>query len=937
MLEKTFFHSTKTEREKTMNAKKNKKYASLIAVLLILAIALPMIALPVAQGVIRTYTNYVYVMASPEIVGTGQTMMITAFSSEVPLQAATETQEQRGWVDMRIVVTLPDGTAKTFPIPLSDPIGSAYIFYTPTQIGTYRYQAFIPEQWKNTSSTAYQSANTQGHYLASQSVVNTFVVQAEPLPTWPNAPVPNDYWTRPLNTLNRDAYVLAGNWLGGAANQPIGTAGGTTTGYNPSTGPGSPHILWTKPYYVGGIMDDNFGNYGFQNYHYEGLTWSAIVIDGKIHYTPRYDAHSQKGWEIVDLYSGETLFLDYNATMPQFAQIYNYGSPNQYGGYAYMYRTQTGLGTNNGTVWEMLDAYTFNHITSIANVTSGGTAVYGEDGSILRYNLVNYGTTTSPQYSLTVWNSSAIPSMLAGVNIAGAAYATSSWQWRPEGTAGGGGVNMYSPQRDYNRVHNGATGFSLNVSIPSPYGPRNSIANQTGSIQAVREGEYIIIGTAGVNNENGVVPAYFMALSLVPGQEGKKLWESTLTPPFASLAGNVTVSLTGVYPEAGVIAYHATKLLTRYGFDMKTGQLLWTGAPEPAPNYYGMIATVDTTGKLLFSLQYGGVLQAYDLRTGKIVWNYTATMPSGEYLFPDFPSSIGAMSGDGKIFIGTGIHSPDQPLYRGNGLQCLNSSNGALLWNYPIYGVSMTAGNAGNNFVLADGRLIALSAYDNELYCFGKGPSATTVSAPQIAPSQGTSITLTGTVTDQTVSGRLNTNDKLDFALKGTPAISDADMNAWMQYKFENQGFPTNAKGVPVKLTAIDPNGNYQNIGTVTSDNAGNYGISWVPPVPGTYKITATFEGSESYGSSFGTTYLTVGPAAASPAVVVTPAPTDIATPTPTTPAQTNAPTPSPVVIPPTSGIPATTYISIVAAVVVIVAAAAALILRKRKNNNTKI
>ena len=909
---------------------KNRTTASLLSLVLLFAIAAAtFVALPAAQGAVVTYKNYVYAMASPEIVGQGQTMVITAFSSEVPLQAATETQEQRGWVDMRIVVTLPDGTAKTFTIARSDPIGSAYVYYTPTQIGTYRYQAFIPDQWKNTSAAAYQSAGTQGHYLATESVVSSFVVQAEPLATWTDAPVPNDYWTRPLSGLNRNAYVLAGNWLGGAANQPIGTAGGVTTGYNPSTGPGSPHILWTKPYYVGGIMDDNFGDFGFQTTHYEGLTWSAIVIDGKIHYTPRYDAHSQKGWAIVDLYSGETLFLDYNATMPSFAQIYNYGSPNQHGGYAYMYRPQTGLGTSNGTVWEMLDAYTFNHITSIANVTSGGTAVYGEDGSILRYNLVNYGTSTSPAYSLTVWNSSAIPSMLAGVNLPGAAYATSAWQWRPEGTAGGGGVNMYSPQRDYLRVHNGATGFSLNVSIPSPYGPRNSIVNQTGSIQAVREGEYVIVGTAGSNNENGVVPAYFMAFSLVPGKEGTKLWESTLTPPFASIVGNVSVTLTGVYPEAGVIAYHATKLLTRYGFDMKTGQLLWTSKPEPAANYYGMIATVDITGKLLFSLQYGGVLQAYDLRTGNVVWSYTAAMPGQEYNFPNFPSSIGAMSGDGKIYIGTGTHSPDQPLYRGNGLQCINSSNGALLWNFPLFGVSMTAGNAGNNFVLADGRLIALNAYDNELYCFGKGPSATTVSAPQIVPSLGSSVTITGTVTDQTISGRLNTNDKLDFALKGTPAISDADMNAWMQYKFENQGFPANAKGVPVKLTAIDPNGNLQNIGTVTSDNAGNYGISWAPPVPGTYKITATFEGSESYGSSFATTYLAVGPAA-SPSVIVTSAPTQSAAPT-QTPVQSTSPSPSAVVVPPTSGMPVTTYIAIGAAVIIVVAAATALILRRRK------
>ena len=61
-----------------------------------------------------------------------------------------------------------------------------------------------------------------------------------------------------------------------------------------------------------------------------------------------------------------------------------------------------------------------------------------------------------------------------------------------------------------------------------------------------------------------------------------------------------------------------------------------------------------------------------------------------------------------------------------------------------------------------------------------------------------------------------------------------------------------------MKLTAIDPNGNYYDIGYATADSAGNYGKSWVPLVPGDYQITATFERSASYGRSYDTTYFTV-------------------------------------------------------------------------------
>jgi hypothetical protein len=66
--------------------------------------------------------------------------------------------------------------------------------------------------------------------------------------------------------------------------------------------------------------------------------------------------------------------------------------------------------------------------------------------------------------------------------------------------------------------------------------------------------------------------------------------------------------------------------------------------------------------------------------------------------------------------------------------------------------------------------------------------------------------------------------------------------------------------GVPVSFDVLDPNGNYYNIGVVTSDGySGTFAFDgWVPDVAGLYTITATFVGDESYGSSFATTYLTV-------------------------------------------------------------------------------
>jgi hypothetical protein len=856
----------------------NKQILSLIAVLLLLATAVQMTALPTDA---QTYYNsYVYVAVNNAKVGVGQQLIIITWSADMPPIGPGESQAFRGWLNMAVTITDPDNENTTVTIPLSDPIGSGYVPYVPEKVGTYTVVASIPQQIRNTSSTQ------QSIYSAAVSLPVTFEVQNDPMLARMDAPVPDDYWTRPIAQNLHSYYVLAGNWLGGAANQyPQGSAGQGSSLFSYSPGPGSAHILWTKPFWAGGIMDDRYDSFGFMQYQYQGLTWSAIVLDGKVHYVPRYTHASNQGWAIVDLYSGETLYENYTDALPSFGQVYNYESPNQHGGLPYLYRTvsvsdlpevirvanvrqlpdltlqtissastinRTTTTNSFGTIWELIDGHTMKHVTHIANVSSGGTAVYGKDGSILRYSMSNLGTTESPRYYMTIWNSSA-GTMVAGPN------GTDAWQWRPAGGGGGGSATpWWGSSVSYNNVHNGALMYTGNFSIPSPYGPRNSLVNQTGTISGLIEGEYGLIATAGRNDERGVVPAYVVAFSLERGKEGTKLWDSTLTPPFASQAGNVSVSLTGVYSideDTVTVCYHSAKLLKRWGYDAKTGSLLWE-VDVPQADYYGF--NTNRYGNMLLSTGYGGILNAIDLRTG-YVWNYTAANNYiGDSVFGNYPMNVGAMSNDGKIYIGTGQHSPGPILESGNVLQCINASNGALLWNFPVYGVSMPAGNAGNYFVIADGRLIALNAYDNQLYCFGKGPSATTVSASPDILMHGNSVMVKGTVTDQTASGRRNTNDKQDFSLKGTPAISDEDMNEWMQHLYQQAPAPENAKGVTVNLASIDPNGNYVSIGTTTSDMNGNYAIPYTPEVPGTYQIIATFEGTEAYGPSSSTAYITV-------------------------------------------------------------------------------
>jgi hypothetical protein len=87
-------------------------------------------------------------------------------------------------------------------------------------------------------------------------------------------------------------------------------------------------------------------------------------------------------------------------------------------------------------------------------------------------------------------------------------------------------------------------------------------------------------------------------------------------------------------------------------------------------------------------------------------------------------------------------------------------------------------------------------------------------------------------------------------------------MTAWMQYQYMQQPKPTNATGVTVTLTALDPNGNNIQLGTTQSDSSGNFALSWqAPAVPGLYRVIASFSGSESYYlSSAGTSFTITEP-----------------------------------------------------------------------------
>jgi outer membrane protein assembly factor BamB len=310
---------------------------------------------------------------------------------------------------------------------------------------------------------------------------------------------------------------------------------------------------------------------------------------------------------------------------------------------------------------------------------------------------------------------------------------------------------------------------------------------------------------------------------------------------------------------------------------------------------------------MLFVSGYDGHVRAYDTADGTLLWDYYFGSAGYENPYGTFPVYSGFTIADDKLYITNDEHSPDGIPWRGGKLWCFDVFTGDLLWS--ISGkLRMGA--------ISNGYYTTLNSLDGQIYTFGKGSTATTVSAPQIAASKGTAMVIIGAVTDQSPGA------------KGTPAISDNDMTAWMEYLYEQKPMPTGAVGVQVKLTAIDPNGNYQDIGTATTDIGGSFGMTWTPPVEGQYHITATFEGTNSYFGSFATTYLAVGPAAAAPQPTGTAQPTVAPTSAPTA-----APTAtvSPSVVPEPEAAPSADMYIIAAAAAVIIVVVAAVFLKKRK------
>jgi hypothetical protein len=866
------------------------KTTILIATFLILTMALPAVVIhPANAQTSGQMKSYAFIAVEPNPVGVGQTTYI-AMWVDVPLPGASESNDIRKH-NYQLTITAPDGTTQTQSwAVVADTTGAQSTSFTPTQVGTYIFAFSYPNQnYTWTSATYSGNSAYTGVIFLGANATTTLTVQENPVPQTPNSPLPSEYWTRPIYGEDFNWYTIGSQWLGSGSSYTAASSnyfgdfqqGGMNLWQQGGTGPETSHIVWTTPFEDGGVVGGiNTGITGATFYSggsYEGRFQNALIIDGRLYYkAPLGDQVSATAtgggpYTCRDLRTGQILWTN-NSINPTFGELYDYESPNQHGvvGNGYLWQAVTQSSTTQ--TWIAYDSLTGNWLFNLTDVPSTGTIAYTNQGEIVKYILSYSNTAKSGWLALWNWTSAnGVPSSSTtanGVQLNGPGSGTNYLQFRPVG-----------------RVINASTAYSWNVTIGDLMGSSNSqlvpgtTTTQNPTIQYVLPGD-ILFGTTpniapGVLSLRGTPDPYTVwTISLADSNKGTIMWKKTYNAP----AGNMTLNLGPIDPVNRVWTTTTAEDMQYQGYSLTDGSKLWStntdvrafqwfssgsGAGQRCVTAYGNIYTQG----------FGGEMLCYSTNNGTLLWKFNDTASGIDTPWGNIPVFIAAIA-DGKIYAFNNEHSPNTPLYKGYSIYAVNATTGQEIYKMLSWS-GQTGGQGLSTAVLADGTLCYYNYYDNQIYAVAKGPSQTTVTASPKVSTYGDKVLVEGTVTDIS-AGTKQTELAARFPA-GVPAISDASQSAWMEYVYMKQEVPSNATGVPVTISVLDPNGNYYTVGTTTSDIGGTFKLAFTPQVSGEYTIYATFAGSGSYYKSSAETAVSIGAAAATPAPTAAPL-TDVAT-----------------------------------------------------------
>lgn len=771
-------------------------------------------------------TTYAYAAVTPNPVGVGQQVLVFGWL-DTTINGVDLVNNIR-FHDYQFTITKPDGTTFTQSFPVvSDPTSSQYFPYTPDQVGTYTLYFNFPGQTYDFGG-AYQ-----GDYYTPSNATATFTVQQDPVTGYSEVPLPSAFWTRPINGMNILWDAVGSNWLGGAATNNFWQQNGAV--------PRSAHVMWTKPLEFGGLTGGvvtQAGNTVYENEtaatFYSGFSYNTrfgnpMILSGVLYYqSPLSEAGSGGGFNAVDLATGKTLWTS-NTITPSKAQLIDFQSPNQHGMVGGI------LWQTSGSTWIAYNAQDGSPLFNLTNVPSG-TEVYLNNGEIDRY-VFSYNNNLKKGW-LALWNSTLVITTNPGHS---GSVAPGQYAW-PTNTGFSINANL---------------GVFVNESVPASYSWNVTIdADLTGntnpSVVGVIPGDVVLGASSSVGltsaprpNSN---PWTMWALSAKDGSQGQLLWKQSYAAPTNNQTQMLATQPIDPVTHEWTMTYFETG--QRLAYSLSTGNLVW-GPSERAQNgfqYYSSREGLPAYGNLYVS-GYGGIVYAYSMANGTLLWTFgngaesdNSTYTGDNTAWGNYPTHIAGFGG-GLVFTMSGEHSPNTPLYRGYMARAIDAFTGKQVWALPDWSAS-GLGTSMAPIAIADGYYVFANAYDGQIYSVGKGPSQTTVNVQNNVITQGNTVLIQGAVMDIS-PGTEQTQQALDFP-NGVPAVADESQTAWMQYVYQQGPCPTDVTGVTITLSTIDPNGNQYIIGTAITDGNGMFAKAYTPDVPGTYKVVATFAGTES-------------------------------------------------------------------------------------------
>ena len=790
---------------------------------------------PLASGVtVNQTTVSAHLSFRPNPIGVGQTLLVNIWTSPAP-------GANRFHPEYVVTITKPDGTQEVKKMPSYVADGTSWFEFAPDQVGEWKIKFeftgtyfpagryyrgnIVPANFTNTEpgSAAPTNYAQAVYYKPDSTPEQTLIVQQDMVASWPATPLPTDYWTRPIPFEFREWWPILGNypWWGPSGGPTWDELyPDTTSVWNARSqftpwvlGPNSAHVVWKRLLSFEGIVggDQGYGSLGYELSGY-GAKPSIILFGRGFQTITRVNSTSQSSatyWQSYDIRTGQVFWERPLYPGESAPNIIEYGTVSYSGSGVVGADITPGqpslLSIGSGFIRKynpLTGVMTGNY--SIAPLTS---ATYYMNGYCLGVQTIGSGA--SAQYRLlnftTLGTTANLTTATATRIVSNTSYATSS----------------LPSIIDY------AAGYGASVS---------SVADGTGAYTQMR--------VIGYNLQTGAV-----------------MWNKTIDEPNYSGTSNIA--------DHGKIA-----ILSARGyyvaFDLATGTLAWTGQKMDYPwdsSGFGTYGVQSAYG-MLYRQAYSGIY-AFDWNTGKVVWKFEApalfpyegsfTTINGTTVYPFDGTAIIV---DGKMYVYNAEHTPNTPYTRGWKTYCINVTTGKEIWSVMIPGSSWFSSV---DLVAAEGYL-SLGGADGYQYIFGRGLTATTVTASPKTVSNGAQVLIEGTVLDQSP------------AQSGTPCVAKDSMATQMEHL--HRQFPINGitgnetiTGVPVTLTALDSNGNVIDIGVATTNGYyGTFSFAWTPPHEGTYTIMASFAADDSYGSSAASTAVAVSTApAVSPTATASP------------------------------------------------------------------